>query len=276
MPSCAIWRSSISTPAWSGTRHMTQYIYLKRNHRNWKSQHLTVTLVSLFVFLLDVTPALANQQAPSAGSGSVLNILLLGLIAYFLVRAFRRRSGGDNDQTKPGNWTEKRPDDKKEGRVLRPMDRHEAARQMWGHLSSDKNGADSTPPVVTAESGAFNEAEFLEGAKLFFSRFQEATDSREFDDLRGFLSDEVYADAVAQAQGNPAQARSEIMLLNARLMELKTESGHTAATVFYDAQIRKGVSGEQPVHVRVVWEFSRNDSIDNALWTLEKINKVDQ
>ena len=140
--------------------------------------------------------------------------------------------------------------------------------------------SDTGKPVIVRPSvvpvGGFDEAEFLEGARLFFTRFQQARDSRELQDIRGFISDEVYADAVAEGQRNLVQGNTETVLLNIRLMDMKTEGGRTSTTVFYDAQIRRGDSGEQPVHVRTVWEFSRDDTTSNALWILEKINKVDQ
>jgi len=240
-----------------------------------ESRRLSLTVVFAVLVLLSASPALANEQAPPSG-GSVLNILFLGIIAYFLVRMFRRRMNKDDDNTRSGKWTEKRPDEEKQGRVIRPMDRHEAARQMWGNLSSEQQAPAEEQSVAVFTDGDFNENEFLEGAKLFFSRFQQASDSREFDDLKMFLSDEVYADAVVEARSNPEPSHTEIMLLNARLMEVKSENDRTGATVFYDAQIRKGASGDQPVHVRTVWEFSRDDRVENGLWTLEKINKVDQ
>ncbi|SOB57069.1 conserved exported protein of unknown function [Pseudodesulfovibrio profundus] len=240
--------------------------------RSIGTQVFSATVASVLMLLVAATPALANQQAPATG-GSVLNILLLALIAYFLVRMFRRRSGGDD--SRPGNWTQNDSEEKK-GRVIRPMDRHEAARSAWDHLRSDSDSADVDSHVSSpVETGGFNEAEFLEGAKLFFSRFQQAADDRDFEQLKVFLSDEVYADAVLNAQNNPGDV-TEIMLLNARMMEMKQEDNKTFATVFYDAQVRKGGPGGQSQHLRSVWEFSRDDSVDNGLWTLEKINKVDQ
>ncbi|MDC0335435.1 hypothetical protein OAN24_00860 [Pseudodesulfovibrio sp.] len=251
---------------------MTRYLRFKQRFFTQGISKFGMLLVFIFALVGCATPALANQQSPG-GSVSVLNILFLGLIAYFLVRMFRRRSG-DNDKTRPGNWSEESPDDEKKGRVIRPMDRHEAARQMWGHLSSDKDSAQPASPSPAASHSDFDEAEFLEGAKLFFSRFQQVKDSRELDDLRGFLSEEVYAEAVAQA--NPAQGKTEIMLLNAKIMEMKSEKGRTFTSVFYDGQIRRGETGDQPEYIRAVWEFSRDDTVESGLWILEKINKVDQ
>jgi len=228
------------------------------------------------VLLALPSTALAQGDAPA---GSILNILLLVLMAYFLVRMFRRRMGGGDkrDDTRPGNWSAKDEADKEQGgRVIRPMDRHEAARQMWGHLSSDKPDVPAQEEPQAKSVGGFDESEFLEGAKLFFSRFQQTNDSRDFENLKVFLSDEVYADAVLEAQKSTTPSRTEIMLLNARVMEVKTEGGQTRATVFYDGQMRKGAQGEQTEHIRAVWEFSRDDTVENGLWKLDKINKVAQ
>lgn len=223
-------------------------------------------------------PSTALAQG-GTGSGSVLNILLLALIAYFLVRMFRRRMGGGDkrDDSRNDQWNS-RDDESREqgGKVIRPMDRHEVARQMWGHLSSDKQeSAQAERPHVSAD-GAFNEAEFLEGAKLFFTRFQQATKADDFDALKDFLSDDVYADAVLAAQREDFPVRTEIMLLNAKLMEVKSENNMTLATVFFDGQLRRGEHGERTDNLRAVWEFSRDDSVRNGLWKLAKINKVDQ
>lgn len=243
----------------------------------WLRRKSSYLLAALLLCLSDVMPALANQEpAPSRG-GSILNVLFLACIAYFLVRTFRRRGGGDD--SRPGNWS-RRDDadsrDQSERHPGKPMDRHEAARQAWSVLSSDDPTtptADAGPSVVS--DGEFNETEFLEGAKLFYTRLQQADSPEELEGLRGFLSEEAYAEALIELQRNGG-VRTEVMLLNARLMEMRKDDGRTFTTVFYDAQLRKGSAGEQPVQARTAWEFSRDDSVENALWILEKINKVEQ
>lgn len=225
-------------------------------------------MVCLWLVFGGALPAYA--EGPGAGSGSVLNIIFLGLIAYFLVRMFRRRMGGDNDD-RPGRRPGDGEDKSEMGKVVRPMDRHEAARQMWGHLASKDN--EPSTPTGTPANGDFDEAEFLEGAKMFFARFQQVATVEEVDELRGFLSDEVYEKALTKAR--EGLEPKEIMLLTARVVELKSEGQRTFATVFYDAQMRGG-AGRQTEHVRAAWEFSRDDTVDNSLWTLDRINKVDQ
>ena len=247
---------------------------------------LTRWLAAPVLVLLTATPALA-QAAPPSRTGSILNILLLVLIAYFLVRAFRRRSGND-DRTRPGprsggdypdrpgneDRSDERPASGDEQRPeAKPMDRHEVARRTWDMLSSQ--GGDrptpSTPTGAPRRADGFDEAEFLEGAKVFFSHFQQARDKEDLDAIRDFLSDEVYSDAVAAGE----RPRTEVMLVSARLLELNSEGGRTAASVHYDAQLRVGEEG-RPVQYRTVWEFGRDDSVPGGLWVLEKINSIDQ
>lgn len=237
------------------------------------------------LILLTATPALAQEGAPSR-SGSVLNILLLGVVAYFLVRAYRRRSGGGNRQDRPkrpdiqprdlrGSGGETPPDNA----AQKPLDRHEAARRAWDMLSSqpvDQTPTSGRPQPTTptgvspARADGFDEVEFLEGAKLFFSRYQQSVGEEEFRDIRDFMSDEVYAEAVADHR-----ERAEVMLVSARLMELKQENGRTVASVFYDAQLRVGEGG-RPDNLRTVWDFGRDDAVPDGLWVLEKINSIDQ
>lgn len=162
------------------------------------------------------------------------------------------------------------------------MDRHEAARRTWDILGAkdDDQPADSQRPVSSTPTGVssdvhgdgFDEVEFLEGAKMFYARFQQARSDGDFEAIRDFISGDVLDEAMAVA----GQGKVEVMLLGARLMDLKSEDGRTRTTVFYDAQLRKGEQGERTEHVRQVWEFSRDDGTVGALWVLEKIDRIDQ
>lgn len=241
-----------------------------RRFRLWGTFGLRVALATVLLS----RPALANQGGGS--TGGILNILLLGLVAYFLVRAFRRRSGGGG-KPRPGNWSQDRPEDSEQDNPPsdRTLDRHEVARQMWEMLGSKPQESGDESPV-RASSDHFDEAEFLEGAKLFFSRFQQIGDQSDLDELHGFLSESVYGQALDRLQSGGAGERTEVMLVNARIVEMKTEGGRTFVSVHYDAQLRKGASGERAEQLRAVWEFSRDDDDANGLWTLESINTMNQ
>ena len=102
-----------------------------------------------------------------------------------------------------------------------PWTGNEAARRTWDILSSDdeKRPEPKTPTAVSPGAGAagFDEVEFLEGAKLFFARFQQARDAGDFQAIRDFISDEIFNEAMAAGD----QGRIEVMLLTARLMEFE-------------------------------------------------------
>lgn len=237
--------------------------------RRWSASGLRVVAATVLL----ARPALANQGTGS--TGSILNILLLGVVAYFLVRAFRRRSGRD-DRTRPGNWNQDRPEDStpKETPQDRAIDRHDVARQMWEMLGSQPQEEGDARPARHPSDG-FDEVEFLEGAKVFFSRFQQIDERGDLDALQGFLSESVYREALDRLQSGGG-GRTEVMLVDARIVETRTEGGRTFVSVHYDAQLRKGESGERAEQVRSVWEFSRDDGAENGLWTLEKINTMTQ
>lgn len=220
--------------------------------------------------------ALAAQEVPQ--EMGILDLLLFGLLIFVLIRFFRRRFGGRDDQQQ-GRPPQHPSGDEREGdsqRPGRPADRHEAARAMWDMLSSEEPRPDQTAPVSRpAATGGddFDPAEFIEGAKMFFSRFHEARSSGSLTDLKDFIAPELYEELLT---GNEAaEARTEVMLVDARLGDRQTAGGKTVVSVFFDATLRKGVSGETPYNYRGVWEFSKPENDPDALWTLEKMERVD-
>ena len=245
----------------------------------WLGRVVARLSAALFFTVVMATPVLAQEMPTGNRSGSLLNVLLLAAIAFYLVRSFRKRGGKDG--TRPGRWDPTEKDESsasEDNEQSEPtnVDRHEAARRTWDILSSDgeKQPEPTTPTAVSSGVGAvgFDEVEFLEGAKLFFARFQQARDVGDYQAIRDFISDDVFNEAMAAGD----QGRIEVMLLNAKLMELKSEDGRTVSAVFYDAQLRKGDQGERVEHVRQVWEFSRDDTAAGGLWVLERIDRVDQ
>jgi len=143
---------------------------------------------------------------------------------------------------------------------------------MWDMLSD--SGERPGQPARRMSPDGFDEAEFLEGAKLFYSRFQEARDSGNWETVAPFIEPGLLGDLMRDS-GAGSAARSEIMLLDAKVMDLRTENGRTEVTVFFDASLRRGASGERQVNERNAWEFSREDQNSEALWVLERINKID-
>lgn len=226
----------------------------------------TVRMIALIMSLVFVMAEQARASQGGAGQVGVMDLILLGVVVFILFRIFRRRSGrwsnphDDQNNDSQQNWP--------------PQDRHEQAKVMWDMLSSDQPAQSGQPGPAEQAVNGFDEVQFLEGAKMFFSRFQEAKDSGNWETVGSFIAPGLLDDLKREYQGGEA-ARSQIMLLEAKVMDIQETGGTTTVTVFFDALMRIGASGEQEVSERTAWEFSRPDADPNALWLLERINKVD-
>jgi predicted lipid-binding transport protein (Tim44 family) len=221
------------------------------------------------LFVVLVAPA-AHAQGEAAKTPSLLDMFLLGLIIFLLVRMFRRRFGRWN---RPDN-EQRHSDTDHDAGEQQTRDRYDNARATWDMLSGD--GAEQAS-VRTPKSGSsdFDEAEFLEGAKLFYHRFMEAADSGDWDSVAGFL-DSALLDELQRNKDLAQSDRTEVMLLEARIADLQQQDGTTRVSVFFDAQLRFGETGDRQAVKREVWEFYRPDHTPGALWTLDAMNTVDQ
>ncbi|GAB7022548.1 TIM44-like domain-containing protein [Salidesulfovibrio brasiliensis] len=237
-------------------------------------------LVAIAVLFLPAV-ANANDAAPPRGLG-ILDLLLFGFLIFLLIRFFRRRFGsGDDsgDQDTPSRRQPRGDDSEQYGEQGQTPNRHDAAKAMWDMLSSDDQPSQpaqqSHPSAARARSGDdFDPAEFIEGAKMFFSRFHEARDAGKLEQLKDFIAPELYEE-LQQGGESGEPARTEVMLVDARLGDRQSADGRTVVSVFFDATLRKGVSGETPYNYRGVWEFSKPMDSPDSLWTLEKMERVD-
>jgi len=221
------------------------------------------------VFLSVMFSSLAYAQDGTSEIPSLLDMILLGLIIFLLVRMFRRRSNGER---RNGNNIQDHSEDDSpaEQKIL---NRYDSARAAWNMLAGD-----DAQPVASGivKSSEFDEAEFLEGAKLFYHRFMEASASGDWRQVSEFIAPHLLDELKKENFEKPSFARVDIMLLEARVAEVSQEQGVTRVSVFFDAQLRTGASGEKNKSERAVWELVRQDENPNALWTLDAINKVDQ
>lgn len=227
---------------------------------------LRTVLSYAFVFWMFFAGTAFAQQAPQRSLG-FFDIILVVLAIYLVFRIMRRRGGRgdyrDSDERRDYPEREDQPE---------APDRFDAARAMWDMLGAE----DTSSRQVTRKgrSSGFDEAEFLEGAKMFYARMHEAMNDGKWDMVASFIDPALLEDLKRRQQGNVGLARTDILLLDARVIDVETSSGQTLVSVSFDAQLRKGVSGEEQVTEKVVWEFSRPENDPDALWTLESMNSA--
>jgi predicted lipid-binding transport protein (Tim44 family) len=119
----------------------------------------------------------------------------------------------------------------------------------------------AAPHSVAATTGTspsgLDEAEFLRHAKLNFVRLQEAHDSKDLSAMRDFLAPDVYRaiEADIQASWGAAQ-KTEVLALDAQLLEVTQESGSYIVSVRFTGSIREAADRE-PEQFSETWHLEK-------------------
>ena len=143
----------------------------------------------------------------------------------------------------------------------------------WDNLRTGPGRQVSSEPGIDIPDG-FDEQEFLKGAKAAFLRLQDSWDKRDLEDIKQFTSPEVFAFIKAQAEEDPHPGKTEILLVNARLLEVREEGEMTIASVYFDVLMREEAEQRTPQQVREVWHFSRRTNDPKSTWILEGIQQL--
>lgn len=189
----------------------------------------------------------------------LLDILVFGGLVFLLIRYLRSRSmaaeglSGASFQTPLGG---SHPEEEWNASASR------SARETI------TAGEPSVPPD-------FDQADFMKGAKTVYSRLQESWGKRDMEDIRQFTSPEVWEEINRQAEEEPHPSKTEILLVNAKLLEVSKRDGQTVASVFYDVLLRETPEQTEPTQVREVWHFSRDEKKPGSFWILEGIQQVE-
>jgi predicted lipid-binding transport protein (Tim44 family) len=192
-----------------------------------------------------------------AGGIGLLDIALIGGGLFLLMRVLRARrmaaepSGGGS----------------------MAFDRGPA--QSWGSSGYapglDGRNEETAQPSVPP---GFDSEEFLKGAKAIYTRLQSSWDKRDLDDIRQFTAPEVFEEIQRQVQEEPTPGKTELLLINPKLLEVREMDGQTVASVLYDVMLRENQT-ELSRQVREIWHFSRQAGNSEAFWVLEGIQQVE-
>lgn len=119
------------------------------------------------------------------------------------------------------------------------------------------SGASATAPSMSRIPEGFDVETFLRIAKLNFVRLQASNDAKSLDDIREFTSPELYAEIGKQMEerGSTPQ-QTDIVTLNAELLEVTTESSRYIASVRFSGMIRE-VVGSSAAPFDEIWHLSK-------------------
>lgn len=148
---------------------------------------------------------------------------------------------------------------------------------LWARMRSDapSEQADSGAPSNASSIPAnFDQADFLRGAKIAYTRLQESWDKRDLDDIARFTTQAIMDEVREQAKADPNPSRTDILLINANLISVEREGANEVASVFFDVLLREDPKAETPTQAREIWHFTRPAEASGS-WKLDGIQQVD-
>ena len=122
--------------------------------------------------------------------------------------------------------------------------------------------SDYRPSSASERPAGFNESEFITGAKRAYRLLQESWDRGDLTNIRTLTTDAVYREIERQFNERHGENRTEILKLNAELLEVQEAKGQWEVAVLFDARLREidetsESSRRRPHEVQEVWHFVR-------------------
>lgn len=168
----------------------------------------------------------------------------------------------------------------------RPMQFSGAGPAAGGHgippgsaASVMTGNAENATPVPSADSRAnipadFKVEPFLRNAKTSFIRLQAANDAGDINDIREYTTPEMFAEISMQiSERGPQPQKTEVVAINADLLEVVTENDLAIASVRFNGQLREAPNA-LPEAFDEIWHVQKNLKDPESVWLLAGIQQV--
>ncbi|OQK16232.1 preprotein translocase subunit Tim44 [Methyloprofundus sedimenti] len=119
----------------------------------------------------------------------------------------------------------------------------------------------------------FDEQEFLNGAKGAFKMLQTAWDKRDLAEIRSLTTDKVFAEIQSQLQGSNTENHTDVLKVEAELLEIREIGNDLEAVVLFDTLMREDLSAHAE-QVREVWTFIKPKNSMQAKWYLDGLQQL--
>lgn len=194
-----------------------------------------------------------------AALGMILNILLIVGVIYLVYRLFFARKAAPGMQRM--QFAGPTPDTD-----IRP-----APAYQGGAFVNDSVGAVTATPDIPAD---FDAKAFLRQAELAFMRLQAANDARDLNDIREYTTPEMFAEIAMQVRERDEQPQqTDVVSVNAQLLEVVREGDYTIASVRYTGLIRE-TPDATPEAFDEIWHVRRDENDRDGTWLISGIQQV--
>ena len=137
----------------------------------------------------------------------------------------------------------------------------------------------SAAPVAAMQASStrpawFEDEPFLREAKKQFLRLQDANDRGDINDIREYVTPEMFAEISLQIQErNGRENKTEVVTLNADIAEVVTEGDLAIVSVRFSGMIREEANGPAETF-NEIWHIQKSQSQPNATWFISGIQQV--
>ncbi len=209
----------------------------------------------------------------------ILLMIGLAVAVFFVVRMFLRKKaaemGGANQTDRTQYAGAGAPYSPPEVPSAATTTNRVATPEIGSRLST----ANASPDVINAATASpripadFDVAPFERNSKAAFIRLQASNDAKDLDDIREFTSPEMFAEIALQIQerGDAAQ-KTEVVSVDARVIEVVIENNKAVASVRYTGVIRE--DNEPTEGFDEVWHVAKDLSDDKSTWQLVGIQQL--
>jgi predicted lipid-binding transport protein (Tim44 family) len=129
----------------------------------------------------------------------------------------------------------------------------DASAEHYGHAVAPAGSAAATP----AFPGDFDAEAFVRQAKINFIRLQAANDTSDLDDIRKFVTPEVFAEINMQIteRGGAAQ-QTDVVELDAEVLDVAEENERYIISVRFSGLLREGKDAS-PAPFSEIWHLAK-------------------
>lgn len=210
----------------------------------------------------------------SSGGFSFFNFLLLGGLGYLAYRFFFAKKTPSIPQSNYQRTSNEPAYSTPTSAANNPADFNTDIMFKKGDSTVSSSKVDLAKSRETATPAGFDTAEFLEEVKSRYMQLQQAWDARDFAEIRGLTTDKVFAEIQDQLKASNDVNHTDVLRLDADVLEIRELSSEFEAVVLFDAIMREEAD-EQANQVREVWHFIKSKSGFKAQWMLDGIQQLE-
>jgi len=193
------------------------------------------------------------------GFSSIIMLLLIGVAVFFVVRMLMNRRASQDPAANSADPLQYAG----AGAVPAQQANFEALAP-----------AGSSGPVANNLPDGFDVDGFVRQAKLNFVRLQAANDAGNMDDIRAFTTPEMFAEIQLEYQERgKALQQTDVVQLNAGLLDVSTEGNRQVASVRFSGSIRE-TAAEAPEAFDEVWHLTRPADASSG-WVIAGIQQFE-